>query len=69
MIRERQMNKNLFSFSDFDMTEEEFNEAMYGLINKGLAVRTVIKNKDFFYLTSLGKTVRGHTYTDPSKRN
>lgn len=63
------MNKNLFSFSDSDLTEEEFNEAMHGLINKGLAVCTVIKDKEFFSLTQLGKIVSGHTRTDPSKRN
>lgn len=63
------MKKNLFGFSDSDMTEEEFNEAMIGLISKGLAGRTVVEDKELFYLTPLGKIVSSHTRTDPSQRN
>lgn len=63
------MSKNLFSFPNSDMTEEEFNEAMSGLISKGLAVRTVVEDREFFFLTPLGQIVSSHTRTDPSQRN
>ncbi len=63
------MSKILFGFPFADMTEEEFNETMYSLINKGLAVRTVVKDKEFFSLTPLGQIVSAHPHTNPSKRN
>lgn len=62
------MNK-LFSFPGGDWIKSEFDEAMNGLINKGLAERVMVEGKEFFCLTSAGESVSVHMHTDPSTRN
>jgi hypothetical protein len=63
------MNKNLFSFPFAGMTKNDFNEAMTGLIDKGLAIRVMLEGKEFFSLTPLGQVVNKHARGDASKRN
>ena len=63
------MSEKLFSFPGGDWSEIEFNEAMRGLIDKGLAKRVVVGDKEFFSITALGEVVSNHMHADPDMRN
>jgi len=63
------MSDKLFDFPGGDWDEDEFNEAMSGLIEKGLAKRVVVGNKEFFSITALGEVVSRHMHADPGMRN
>jgi hypothetical protein len=63
------MNEKLFGFPGGDWNENEFNEAMNGLIEKGLAKRVVVGNKEFFSINALGEVVSRHMHTDPGMKN
>lgn len=63
------MSEKLFSFPGGDWNEKEFNEAMNGLIDKGLAKRVLVGKKEFFSITDLGEVVSRHMHADPSMRN
>jgi len=64
------MSDNLFGFpGGEDWNEDEFNEAMNGLIEKGLAKRVMVGNKEFFSITALGEAVSRHMHADPKMKN
>lgn len=63
------MSKKLFDSSSGNWSVEEFNEAMIGLIAKGLAEKVMIGNREYFQLTHMGEIVGKHIGSDPSTKN
>ena len=69
------MKDGSFTFEEFyydtldEMTEEEFNQAMFDLVAKGLAKETIVDGEIRYELTSMGLTVGEHLTSDPSKQN
>jgi len=61
-----------FSFKDVrnaDMSETEFETAMLGLIQKGLAEKILIDNETHYMITDLGLLVGSHLDSDPATQN
>lgn len=63
------MNNKLFNFPGGDLSKSEFNEAMDGLIDKGLAKKVIIDNVEYFQLTSMGECVGEHLNSNQSTKN
>lgn len=65
------MNKTKAPFSkdDVDLSDEEFEVAMSGLISKGLAEKIIINNEIHYMITDLGLAVGSHLDSDPSTQN
>ena len=58
-----------FKKEDCGMTEDDFNLAIDGLIEKGLVKEEIIEGKIFYYLTDIGVGVGSHIESDYSNRN
>ena len=61
-----------FSFKDVnnaDMSELEFETAMLGLIQKGLAEKIIINDEIHYMITDLGLAVGSHLDSDPTTQN
>jgi hypothetical protein len=60
----------LFTKDDVgNMTEEEFDEAISGLIDKGLLTVSYEDGEPIYELTQLGEVVHEHILSDPKERN
>jgi hypothetical protein len=61
-----------FTFKDVresEMSESEFEKAMIGLIQKGLAEKIIINGEDHYMITDMGLEVGSHLDSDPSSWN
>lgn len=61
--------KSLFRHLDVDLSEEEFNETMQGLIDKSLARKVFNEGVEYFEITDLGKAISLHLDSDPALKN
>lgn len=69
MLLQNNMKKNLFGFPGGEWLEKDFAEAMQGLIDKGLAEKILLENKELFQITTLGSIVGKHLVSDMSSKN
>lgn len=58
-----------FSKNDVEMSNEEFEIAMRGLIDKGLAEKIIVDNEIHYIITDLGLAVGSHLDSDPETQN
>ena len=58
-----------FCKEDSDLSEDEFNLAISGLMEKGLVELTVIDGVTHYILTDMGAAIGQHMDSDPSKQN
>ena len=58
-----------FSKDDVEMSDEEFEIAMRGLIDKGLAEKIIVDNEIHYIITDLGLAVGSHLDSDPATQN
>lgn len=58
-----------FSKDDVEMSDEEFEIAMRGLIDKGLAEKIIVDNETHYIITDLGLAVGSHLDSDPATQN
>ena len=64
------MFKNLFSFDDnLGLTQQEYDEAIDGLLEKGIIESKIVDGELCYALTSSGLAVRKHSFSDPKTRN
>jgi hypothetical protein len=60
---------DLFTCEQLGMTVADFDEAMRGLIAKGLAEPVIVGDKTYYRLTIVGQQVGGHLTSNPEDRN
>ena len=63
------MRKAPFTTSDVEMSDEEFEIAMNGLIEKGLAEKIIIDDEIHYMITDLGLAIGSHLDSDPCNQN
>lgn len=63
------MKNKLFGFPGGDWSKKEFDEAIRGLIEKGLAEKVLFENKEYFQLTAIGEVVGKHMTSNSCDRN
>jgi hypothetical protein len=63
------MIKAPFTKSDVEMSDEEFEIAVNGLIDKGMAEKIIIDNEIHYMITDLGLEIGSHLDSDPSNQN
>jgi hypothetical protein len=64
------MKNEPFSYSETSgMSKAEFDEAIQGLLEKGLVHEVVVDGEIEYQLTDMGTSVGHHLESDPNKRN
>lgn len=56
-------------FRSTDESEEEFNEAINSLVEKGLVSKVIIDGQEYFELTSIGRMVKKQLNSYSSLKN
>lgn len=64
------MKNEPFAYSKTSgMSEDEFNEAIQGLIEKGLVEEVMVDGEVQYRLTMVGQAVGAHMESEPAVRN
>lgn len=62
-------NEVFVGVEDSDMTVEEFDKAMKGLVEKGLMEEVMINGQPFYRLTPNGRAVGKHMHSTAKEQN
>lgn len=62
-------NEVFVGVEDSDMTVEEFDKAMKGLVEKGLMEEVMINGQPFYRLTPTGREVGKHMHSTIKEQN
>lgn len=58
-----------FCQADSDLSNEEFNLAISGLIEKGLVEEIIIDGIQYYMLTDMGAAIGSHIDSNPANHN